>query len=324
MMIGSLFMKENILQKFLLTLTLSVVCLGGVFFSASTSAKSCQEAIGGSCPVVMNVTSNGGLATINWGINRGSQYFSALDRSSTWGLYMINDWTDTSSGYWFSGGNYTPILTVTRSDLALQSDATGRPDECTDYLYLCTHEKMAARFIYKYGAAGVATVTLPSSWPDHRPPCMIFGALGGAGNFATVFVPEGNIMPCHPGHPTVVEPVPDPEWCGMSTSALNFEFGDMAPASVSGQSLSKTAVMACSKAGISYNLYLSNVSTTGRNRVDMGRGVTATVSANNQALQTNRVSTGATNSLTITVTLSGTPTSTGAISGTGILAVNYF
>ncbi|WP_222614601.1 hypothetical protein, partial [Klebsiella pneumoniae] len=69
--------------------------------------------------------------------------------------------------------------------------------------------------------------------------------------------------------------------------------------------------------------YLSNVSTAGRNSLDLGRGITATVSANNQALQTNRVSTGTTNTLNITVTLSGTPTSTGSISGTGILAVNY-
>ncbi|PEN26184.1 hypothetical protein CMQ96_03900 [Klebsiella sp. MBT K-1] len=109
----------------------------------------------------------------------------------------------------------------------------------------------------------------------------------------------------------------------MSTGALNFEFGDMAPAAVSGQSMTKSAVMACSDAGVTYNLYLSNVTTTGRNKVDLGRGVTATVSANNQALQTNRVSTGATNTLNITVTLDGTPTSTGAISGTGILAINY-
>ncbi|MEA4531404.1 hypothetical protein VBQ99_24800, partial [Klebsiella pneumoniae] len=55
----------------------------------------------------------------------------------------------------------------------------------------------------------------------------------------------------------------------------------------------------------------------------LGRGVTAKVTVNNQALQTNRVSTGKTNNLNVTVTLNGTPTSTGPIGGTGILAVNY-
>ncbi|SUQ56329.1 Uncharacterised protein [Raoultella terrigena] len=326
MLSGGLFMKKNTLQRFLLTL--SVVPFGGVFFSAPALAGVCQPFSGGSCPTVQSVqaNANGSSASVNWAADGNAQTYASLNgsRATTWGLYLLYGWTANMNGHWFSGGTMQPILTVSNTDPARRADGTSGSDSCTSDPYYCTHETMAARFYQKYGFMGTTNVNLPSPLPVVGRPCMIFGGISPINQaFHTVFAP-GLAQPCEPGFPGTVDPGPDPQWCGMSTSALNFEFGDMAPASVSGQSLSKTAVMACSEAGISYNLYLSNVSTTGRNRVDMGRGVTATVSANNQALQTNRTSTGATNSLTITVTLSGTPTSTGAISGTGILAVNYF
>lgn len=38
--------------------------------------------------------------------------------------------------------------------------------------------------------------------------------------------------------------------------------------------------MACSDAGVTYSLYLSNVSTIGKDTIDLGRGVTAKVTVN--------------------------------------------
>ena len=227
------------------------------------------------------------------------------------------------NGHWFGGGTRQPIMTVSNTDPVRKSDSSTTTDYCTDNPFYCTHQMMAARFYQKYGFSGTASVALPSSYPAHAPPCLIFGAINpGTGDFYTVYAP-GLAEPCQPGFPGTVDPEPDPEWCGMSTSALSFPFDDMAPGAVSGQSLTRSATMACSDAGVTYSLYLSNVSTIGRDTIDLGRGVTAKVTVNGLALQTNRVSSGKTNNLNVTVTLNGTPTSTGPISGTGILAVNY-
>lgn len=51
-----------------------------------------------------------------------------------------------------------------------------------------------------------------------------FGAINpGTIDFYTVYAP-GLAEPCQPGFPGTVDPEPDPEWCGMSTSALSFHF----------------------------------------------------------------------------------------------------
>ncbi|EPK7572980.1 hypothetical protein R4R75_002064 [Klebsiella michiganensis] len=318
-------MEKRTWQRLLLA---AGMMLGNLlFFCAPVSAAYCNAfgTAGGACPSVDSVETTGGTATIRWSESLFAQYATSITNSgaTTWGLYMIYNWTSTNGGQWFAGGVRTPILTVSNSDLVLKLDGTTGTDNCTNMAVYCSHDVMAARFFNKYGMAGIATVALPASWNSLTPPCMIFGAImPGTGYFTTMFAVFG-IEACKPGFPGTVEPEPDPDWCGMSTSALTFDFGDMAPATVSGQTMSKSAVMACSDAGINYNFYLSNVSTTGRDKIDLGRGITATVTANNQALETNRTSTGTTNSVDITVTLNGTPTSTGAISGTGILAVNY-
>ncbi|MBZ7661741.1 hypothetical protein [Klebsiella grimontii] len=319
-------MKKRTWQR--LILAAGVMLGNALLYSTPASAAFCNAfgTSGGACPTVDSVEARGGTATIRWSENLAAESFVSITGSNvtTWGLYMIYNWTSAdTAGHFFSGGVRTPILTVTNSDPALKPDGTSGTDNCTSATLNCSHDRMAARFFNKYGMAGTATVPLPSSWNDLKPPCMLFGGIRPAyGDIVTVFVFRG-IPPCQPGFPGTVEPEPDPDWCGMSTSALAFDFGDMSPATVSGQTMSKTAVMACSNTGISYNFYLSNVSTAGRDTIDLGRGITAKVTANRQALETKRTSTGATNTLDITVTLNGTPTSTGEISGTGILAVNY-
>jgi len=321
-------MKKNIFHRMVVigSAVSGLLLATSLLFSTPVTAATCN-AFGnqGGCPTVQSLQANGGSATVNWAADMNAQTFASIDGTgaSTWGLYMIYGWTTSMWGHWFGGGTKTPILTVSNTDPVRLSGGGSGTDACTTNTIHCTHGRMAARFYQKYGLAGTTTVTLPSSWPAYGPPCMIFGAINpGTGDFLTVYT-AGMSEPCQPGHPGTVEPQPDPQWCGMSTSALTYGFGDMSPADVAGKSLSRTATMACSDAGVTYNLYLSNVTTTGRNTLELGRGVKATVSANNQALQTNRTSTGTNNTLNVTVTLSGTPTSTGAISGTGILAVNY-
>lgn len=314
-------MEKRNLKKLILAAGIILV------WSESASAATCNAFgnQGGGCPTVQSLNVTGGSVAVNWAADMNAQYFASIQGSlaTTWGLYMIHGWHTSMSGHWFGGGTKTPILTVKNTDPVRDALGNLTTDQCSISANQCTHDRMAARFYNKYGASGTTSVTLPSSSSPNAPPCLIFGAVApDTGDFFTVFAPV-LAEPCKPGFPGTVDPEPDPEWCGMSTSALSFAFGDMAPAVVSGQSMTKSATMACSNAGVSYSLYLSNVSTTGRNKIDLGRGITATVSANNQALQTKRTSTGKTNTLNITVTLSGTPTSTGPISGTGILAVNY-
>lgn len=294
-----------------------------LYFSTPAFAADCNYLgnNGGGCPTVHTVKSSGGTASVSWTNDGNALTFASLSSVNTgdqvWGLYMLYDWT-LGNGHWFSGGTMQPIMTVNRDDPPLMSDGKPGLDFCSTRTYPCTHDQMAARFLQKYGYAGTVSVALP---PSAKKICMVFGGINSyAGEFNTVFK-GSQAVNCDPGSPGAVEP--DPEWCGMNTSALTFDFGDMAPAAVAGSTLTKTAVMDCSKAGVTYNLYLSNVSTSGRNTINLGRGVSAIVSANNQTLQTNRTSTGTTNSLNVTVTLNGTPTSTGAISGLGILAVNY-
>ena len=318
-------MEKRKLKK--LMLTAGIVLGNALLWSESALAANCNAFgnQGGGCPTVQSLQVNGSSVAVNWAADMNAQTFASITSSqaTTWGLYMIYGWSTSMNGHWFGGGTKTPLMTVTNTDPTRDALGNVTTDLCTTSAYQCTHDRMAARFYQKYGFSGTTNVTLPSTWPAQAPTCLIFGAINpGTGDFYTVYRP-GLAEPCKPGFPGTVDPEPDPEWCGMSTSALTFAFGDMAPAAVAVQSMTKSVVMACSDAGVSYSLYLSNVSTTGRNKVDLGRGVTATVSANNQALQTNRTSTGKTNTLNITVTLSGTPTSTGSISGTGILAVNY-
>ncbi|RDK90982.1 hypothetical protein C8D90_105268 [Enterobacillus tribolii] len=321
---GNVFMKKRILQRFVLITGL--ILSGALLYSVPASAANCNAMSNqGGCPTVQSVQANGGSASINWAADMFAQTFASISgtRAATWGLYMVNNWSTSMNGHWFSGGTYTPILTVNNTDPARKADGSSGTDYCTNDPFYCTHEMMAARFYQKYGFSGVANVTLPSSWPAHRPPCMIFGAYSSVNStFHTVFAPS-IAEPCQPGFPGTVEPEPDPEWCGMSTSELLYEFNDLSPGDVNGKSLEKSATMTCSGAGVSYNLYLQNVSTTGRDKVSLGRGVTATVTANNQALQSNRTSVGASQTLLIKVSLSGVPTSTGPIGGVGILAVNY-
>lgn len=320
-------MEKSKLKR--LILTAGIILGNALLWSESASAANCNAFgnQGGGCPTVQSLTVNGGSVAVNWATDLNAQTFASIEttRAATWGLYMIYGWTTSMNGHWFGGGTRQPIMTVSNTDPVRKADGSTTTDNCTDNPFYCTHQMMAARFYQKYGFSGTASVALPpsSSYPAHAPPCLIFGAMNpGTGDFYTVFAP-GLAEPCKPGFPGTVEPEPDPEWCGMSTGALDFKFGDMAPGAVSGQSITGSATMACSDAGVTYSLYLSNVSTIGRDTVDLGRGVTAKVTVNNQALQTNRVSTGKTNNLNVTVTLNGTPTSTGPIGGTGILAVNY-
>ncbi|WP_249226400.1 hypothetical protein, partial [Entomohabitans teleogrylli] len=118
-------------------------------------------------------------------------------------------------------------------------------------------------------------------------------------------------------------------WCGMSTASLDYNFGNMTSTDIASSfvpSMTKPAIMACNKSGVTYNLYLANISTSGRDTIDLGRGVSAKVTVDGESLQTKRTSTDTHNTLNVTVTLSGTPTSTGPIGGQsiGILAVDYY
>lgn len=321
--------KDNLLMeknKFHQTLLTGLTLMGASLFTVPQAvAGSCSASNFNGCPVVTGVThQSGNNYTANWVNESTAQSWISASGNSTmvWGLYLITNYQ--SAGHDITSGTYTPIMTVTRDDPAT---ASGGGDYCNSTAVndpngqYCDHANFAARFLVKYGTSGAQSVSIPTGATNS---CIVFGVpRRGGGSFMPVYTGLTSVPVCGPGGINVVEPEPDPEWCGMSTSALTFDFGDMAPATVSGSTLSHTAVMDCSKAGVTYSLYLSNVTTAGRNTIDLGRGVTATVSANNQALQTNRTSTGISNSLNVTVTLNGTPTSTGAISGTGILAVTY-
>lgn len=316
-------MKKRTVYKTLLT---GLALMGTYFFSASPAfAATCSTSSGSGCPVVTSVTHQSGNTYLaNWVNEISAQYWSSAagESSMEWGLYLITNYQ--ASGHYIIGGSYTPLRTVTRYD---PPRADGGGDNCNSSSVndpngvYCDHEQFAARFLVKYGYVGSQTVSVPAQATNS---CIVFGVpKRGGGSFLPVYTGLASYPVCGPGGNNVAEPEPDPDWCGMSTSALTFNFGDMSLATIAGATLSRTAVMSCSSTGLVYNFYLNNVTTAGRDTIDLGKGVTATVSVNNQALQTYRVSTNTINSFNVTVTLSGTPTNTGAISGTGILAVNY-
>ncbi|WP_154675953.1 hypothetical protein [Entomohabitans teleogrylli] len=307
----------------------SAILGGSLFFSAPASAGSCTSNSGGGCPVVTSVThQSGNNYTVNWIYEGAAQYWVSASGmgASAWGLYLITNYV--SSGHYVQGGNYQGLKTVTRSDPVVHANGTTGTDNCTNDSsaggVYCDHSNYASRFLLKHGSGGTTTVTIPDNVTNS---CIVFGIpRSGMNEFFTVFSGYVSTPVCGPGGVSVPEPEPDPEWCGMSTSELIYDFLDMAPAGVAGQSLTRTATMTCSKANVPYNLYLSNISTSGRDTINLGRGVSAKVTVNEQSLQTMRTSGADTNLLRVTVTLSGTPTSTGPIGGQniGILAVEYY
>lgn len=315
---GKIVMRAKIMRR--LILAASAGWAGILFFSSPASAATCTSSLGG-CPVVTEVTHlSGNNYSVRWMHESFAQYWVSAQGSTNmqWGLYLITNYTFSS--HYVYGGSYTPLMIVNRQDPPQDQCTPGGMANDPNGQY-CEHTHYAARFLTKYGATGTLNVTIPAGVTNS---CIVFGVPSRLNaEFYTVFTGFASVPVCGPGGISVPEPEPDPEWCGMSTSTLSFDFGDMSPTSVANSSQTKSAVMACSKAGLTYNLYLSGVTTAGRNTIDLGRGVTATVSVDNQALQTNRTSIGTVNTLSVKVTLSGVPSSTGPISGTGILAVNY-
>ena len=177
-----------------LILTAGIVLGNALLWSETASAADCNAFgnQGGGCPTVQSLTANGGSVAVNWATDLNAQTFASIEatRAATWGLYMIYDWTTSMNGHWFGGGTRQPIMTVSNTDPVRKSDGSTTTDYCTDNPFYCTHQMMAARFYQKYGFSGTASVALPSSYPAHAPPCLIFGAINpGTGDFYTVYAP---------------------------------------------------------------------------------------------------------------------------------------
>ncbi|WP_161969194.1 hypothetical protein, partial [Entomohabitans teleogrylli] len=276
------------------------------------------------CPVVNSVQHDtGNTYIVNWMIDAIAQYWvSASGTDGEWGLYLITNYQ--YSGHYINGGNWKPIKTINRSAPL----PGGGGDNCTVSASHCNHSVYGPRFMNKFNYAGSEKVDIPTSATNS---CIVFGMpVPVLGVFAPVFPGTVSYPVCGAGGISVPEPPPDPDWCGMSTASLDYNFGTMAPEDVDGQSITKPAVMTCNKAGVSYNLYLQNVSSAGRDTIDLGLGVSATVTVLingvEQSLQSNRVSTSDINPMDVKVTLNGTPGVTGTLGGqnVGILAVNYY
>ncbi|WP_421356684.1 hypothetical protein [Pseudocitrobacter faecalis] len=110
---------------------------------------------------------------------------------------------------------------------------------------------------------------------------------------------------------------PAPEWCALATPSLTYAFGTMQLANAPGSSLTEELSVQCT-AGVKYTLDL-----VGNSEIDLSNGMKAIITADSSTLGSTLNGVEGINRVPLTATLSGTPTTSGAFSGAGILFVSY-
>jgi hypothetical protein len=109
-----------------------------------------------------------------------------------------------------------------------------------------------------------------------------------------------------------------PDWCQLITPSVTFDFGTLVANAAVGVSKTQNIAVSCTSA-IKYKLRLYS----DNDSVKLTNGMTAKVTANGRALGTTLTGLAGSSTVPITVTLGGTPTSTGAYSGVGVIYLDY-
>ncbi|NIG46429.1 hypothetical protein F3J31_21780 [Enterobacter sp. Acro-832] len=111
---------------------------------------------------------------------------------------------------------------------------------------------------------------------------------------------------------------PPNRWCALSTPKVSFDYGVMQSATASGVSREVDVTIDCS-ASMSYNLRL--VGTSGG--IPLSNGMEASITADNRPLQSTLSGNAGRNTVRLKSTLTGSPSTTGAFSGSSVLFVDY-
>ena len=119
---------------------------------------------------------------------------------------------------------------------------------------------------------------------------------------------------CTPG---IGIPEPPPAWCAMNLGSVLINFGTLTKNAAAGSSKAETLSVYCEN-DAKYKLSL----TTGTSAIALNNGMSAMITVDGAALGTTLTGYKGTATKVITATLAGTPITTGAFSGTGILRVD--
>lgn len=106
-------------------------------------------------------------------------------------------------------------------------------------------------------------------------------------------------------------------WCAPDISSLTFSFGSMPSASAPGAYKELSLPIFCSGSTKYYLKLASGAS------IDLGNGLSVNLNYGGSGLGTTFTGSSGTNTNILKATLSGTPTKTGAFSGSGILLIGY-
>ncbi|MFM5463243.1 hypothetical protein ACET66_04025 [Aeromonas simiae] len=118
-----------------------------------------------------------------------------------------------------------------------------------------------------------------------------------------------------------INPPPAGQYCSMENADLDFNFGYLISHNVNGKSLSKNVSIYCTS-----ELNFTMRMVTGGSVIHTDMGINANVTLNGEALTKKPVINGVAGykQVSIGVELAGTPTTTGAFSGSGTLVIAYF
>lgn len=141
--------------------------------------------------------------------------------------------------------------------------------------------------------------------------CVIIVAYKNITNETTIIDAD-----CTPGV-GIPEPPPVIDWCGMGMSTVTIDFGTLPMSSAVGAQKSSTLSVYCEGAPRYYFELVSG------NNIKLSNNMLATLTIDGYSLNNYFTGTAGTSIKTITATLTGTPASSGAFSGQGVLRITY-
>jgi hypothetical protein len=179
--------------------------------------------------------------------------------------------------------------------------------KCPGFKFSC----MGTTWIKLYGSTGKFSIN--HSGGANGSECVGFvTAAANNSPWAQILIPNYNAANC-------IGTAPIPDSCALQTPEVQFSYGTLTSQTVSGAALTKTIQVECT-AAVNYILKLQST----LNNIPLSNGMLATLTTdNNTALGSTLKGVAGINTLNLTSTLSGTPTSTGAFSGTGALVLSY-
>ncbi|MFP2428868.1 hypothetical protein [Enterobacter ludwigii] len=162
-----------------------------------------------------------------------------------------------------------------------------------------------------------STATIETSESTGVPLCMVYAGYDrGKMNRPS---PLGGVTELS-GDQGCVKLPPSNESCSLVTSAIDFNFGTLNISKSNGASISKTVSLNCS-AELNYKLQLISAATG--NAISLTNGMLATFTAGGLDLGSTLSGKQGSNNVELKATLSGTPSGTGAFTGTDVLIISY-